>query len=298
MAMKIAYAMPPNRHSGLDPESSDPGPSPGQALRPSEKPWTPAFAGVTSFCRRDEIRQAGGGHESCTGRRPVGPAGFTLIELLLALSLFVMIAGVVFAAFSGVMKGVEQGRRNLDVHRLGRTALLRMAQEVRAAMPDDAYAGFSRGENDREGDHARDRLTFVTVPYRPASAPGSDVCEIAYYIGANAQGAAALYREQDCTPDGEPLNGDTMELTDAAVGLDVTYYDAEDSHDEWPDDAGNRLPCLVRLALTLRDEPQAGASGPYETRQRERQRAVAERAFIITVSLPMSKGCRDVPRNG
>ena len=280
MPMKIACAMPPNRHSGLGPESSDPGPGPGQALRPPEKPWTPAFAGLMSFCRSDEIRQPGGGHGSCAGRRPVGPAGFTLIELLLALSLFVMIAGVVFAAFSGVMKGVEQGRRNLDVHRLGRTALLRMAQEVRAAMPDDAYAGFSRGENDREGDHARDRLTFVTVPYRPDAAPGSDVCEVAYYIGANAQGAAALYREQDCTPDGEPLNGDTVELTDAAIGLDVTYYDREDVHDQWPDGAANRMPCLVRLALTLRDEQDV------------------ERAFIITVSLPMSKGCRYVPRNG
>ena len=211
---------------------------------------------------------------------PAGPPGFTLIELLLALSLFGMIAGVVFAAFSGVMKGVEQGRRNLDAHRLGRTALLRMAQEVRAALHDAAYAGFTHGEDAREGDYARDRLTFVTVPYRLDAAPGSDVCEIAYYIGANAQGTASLYREQDCTPDGEPLNGDTMELTDAAVGLDVTYYDREDTYDEWPDRAANRIPCLVRLALTLRDEQEA------------------ERAFITTVSLPMSKECRDVPRNG
>ena len=210
---------------------------------------------------------------------PAGPPGFTLIELLLALSLFGMIAGVVFAAFSGVMKGVEQGRRNLDAHRLGRTALLRMAQEVRAALHDDDY-GFSHGENAREGDYARDRLTFVTVPYRPDAAPGSDVCEIAYYIGANAQGTASLYREQDCTPDGEPLNGDTMELTDAAVGLDVRYYDKEDTYDKWPDRAANRLPCLVRLALTLRDEQEA------------------ERAFITTVSLPMSKGCRRDAGNG
>ena len=211
---------------------------------------------------------------------PAGPAGFTLIELLLALALFGMIAGVVFAAFSGVMKGVEQGRRNLDAHRLGRTALLRMAQEVRAAIHDAAYVGFSGGENAREGDYARDRLTFVTVPYRPSTAPGSGVCEVAYYIGANAQGTAALYREQDCTPDGEPLNGDTMELTDAAVGLDVTYYDREDTYDKWPDSAADRVPCLVRLALTLRDEE------------------ATERAFITTVSLPMSKGCRDAARNG
>ena len=219
------------------------------------------------------------GKGAAQGAAPAGQAGFTLIELLLALSLFVMVAGVVFAAFSGVMKGVEKGRDSLDVYRLGRAALLRMAQEVGAAMHDDAYAGFAHGENDRQGGQARDRLTFVTVPYRLDTAPGSDVCEVGYYVAANAQGAAALYREQDCTPDGEPLNGETLELTDTAVGLDVTYFDREDSHDKWPRDS-DRLPCLVRLALTLRDEQGL------------------ERAFITTVSLPMSKECRDVPTSG
>ena len=82
---------------------------------------------------------------------PAGQAGFTLIELLLALSLFVMIAGVVFAAFSGITKGVEKGRQSLDLYRLGRTALLRMAQEVSGAMHDEAFAGFAHGENDRQG---------------------------------------------------------------------------------------------------------------------------------------------------
>ena len=210
---------------------------------------------------------------------PAGEAGFTLVELLLALALFVMIAGVVFAAFSGVMKGVEKGRQNLDVYRLGRTALLRMAQEVAAALPDDAYAGFAHGVNDRQGGQARDRLTFVTVPYRPDTAPGSGLCEVSYYIAANSQGAAALYREQDCTPDGEPLNGETLELTDTAVALDVTYFDREDSYEKWPAD-NRRLPCLVRLALTLRDDQEK------------------ERAFITTVSLPMSKECRGVPAEG
>ena len=209
---------------------------------------------------------------------PGGQAGFTLIELLLALSLFVMIAGVVFAAFSGITKGVEKGRQSLDVYRVGRTALLRMAQEVGAAMPNDAYAGFAHGENARQGSQARDRLTFVTVPYRPDTEPGSGLCEVAYYIGDNSQGGVALYREQDCTPDGEPLNGETLELTDTAVGLDVMYFDREDSYDKWPGNGGG-IPCLVRLALTLRDEQDK------------------ERAFITTVSLPMSKDCRDVPRD-
>ena len=117
------------------------------------------------------------------------------------------------------------------------------------------------------------------MPYRPDTAPGSGMCEVSYYIAANSQGAAALYREQDCTPDGEALNGETLELTDAAVGLDVTYFDREDSYDKWPGD-NDGMPCLVHLALTLRDEQER------------------ERAFITTVSLPMSRECRDAPRDG
>ena len=147
-------------------------------------------------------------------------------------------------------------------------------------MHDAAYVGFAHGENAREGDYDRDSLTFVTVPYRSDAAPGSDVCEVAYYVSANTQGTATLYREQDCTPDGEPLNGDTMALTDAAVGLNVTYYASDAVYDKWPGSAGDRIPCLVRLALTLRDEQ------------------AAERAFITTVSLPVSKECRDASANG
>ena len=60
----------------------------------------------------------------------------------------------------------------------------------------------------------------------------------------------------------------------------MTYFDREDSYDTWPGGSG-RLPCLVRLALTLRTT----GSG--------------ERAFITTVSLPMSKeNVAIAPRDG
>src|SRR5438132_13971830 len=62
-------------------------------------------------------------------------AGFTLVELLLALFLFALIAGVIFAAFAAVASGVDKGRQSMELYRVGRTALLRMAQEIGAAMP-------------------------------------------------------------------------------------------------------------------------------------------------------------------
>ena len=64
-----------------------------------------------------------------------GEAGFTLIELLLALLLFALLASVIFAAFAAVASGVERGRQSMEVYRVGRAALLRMAQEISAAMP-------------------------------------------------------------------------------------------------------------------------------------------------------------------
>ena len=62
-------------------------------------------------------------------------AGFTLVELLLALFLFALIAAVIFAAFAAVASGVEKGRQSIELYRVGRVALLHMAQEISAAMP-------------------------------------------------------------------------------------------------------------------------------------------------------------------
>src|SRR5213594_3740486 len=61
--------------------------------------------------------------------------GFTLVEVLLALFLFALIAGVIFAAFAAVASGVEKGRQSIELYRVGRVALLHMAQEIAAAMP-------------------------------------------------------------------------------------------------------------------------------------------------------------------
>jgi len=63
-----------------------------------------------------------------------GDAGFTLVELLLALFLFALIAGVIFAAFAAVASGVEKGRQSLELYRVGRGALWQMAQEIAAQL--------------------------------------------------------------------------------------------------------------------------------------------------------------------
>jgi type II secretion system protein J len=190
------------------------------------------------------------------------PAGFTLIELLLALVMFAMIAGVIFASFAAVMEGVEKGRQSADFYRIGRSALQRMTQEISAAMwyQDDPRTGL-RGEKDKTATQRRDRITFVAIPYRryTAKVPEDELCSISYYVAEDTQGRSALFRSEDCTLDEDERQegGTVLALTDLVVGLEITYYDAASEYDSWPPDSIGEnapLPCQVHVALTLRDD--------------------------------------------
>ena len=131
-----------------------------------------------------------------------GEGGFTLVELLLALFLFALIAAVVFAAFAAVASGVEKGRQHIELYRVGRVALLHMAQEIGAAMPPRTgnAIGF-QGKKNAEGETGHDRIDFLTVPYRRYSdqVPSYELCHVAYYVADNLQGKTALFREEDCS---------------------------------------------------------------------------------------------------
>ena len=218
-----------------------------------------------------------------------GEVGFTLVELLLALFLFALIAGVIFATFAAVASGIEKGRQSIELYRVGRVALLRMAQEVGAAMPPPSgavppplgtFTGF-QGKKNADGGTGHDRIDFLTVPYRRYSdkVPSYELCRVAYDVADNPQGKTALFREEDCSgeEDERRERATRLELTDLAVGLEITYYDAVKDYEEWPPNRDDQslLPCRVRLALTLRDAQQYA------------------RAFITTVALPMRGACED-----
>lgn len=210
------------------------------------------------------------------------PDGFTLIEVLLALAMFATLAGVIFASFAAVSDGVDKGRQSADLYRVGRAAMQYMTQEISAAVwyADDPRTTFLN-EDGVAGDHPSDRVSFVTIPYRrfAENRPESELCDVSYFLAENAQGNTALFRSEDCTLDEErDEGGSKLELTAFAVGLDVTVFDAEGDHDSWPpgsNDDGSKLPCYVRVALTLRDAQQY------------------ERVFITTVPLLMRGKCED-----
>src|SRR5262249_18512799 len=94
-------------------------------------------------------------------RTAQGEAGFTLVELLLALFLFARVGGVVFALFAAVANGVEKGRQSMELYRVGRVALLRMAQEIGAAIPPPAGSNTGlQGKKNADGETGHDRIDF------------------------------------------------------------------------------------------------------------------------------------------
>ena len=225
-------------------------------------------------------------------RPPQRDAGFTLVELLLALFLFAFIAGVIFAAFAAVASGVEKGRQHIELYHVGRVALLRMAQEIGAAMPPPAgSAVFFQGKKNADGGTGHDRIDFLTIPYRRYSdkVPSYELCHVAYYVADTPQEKPAvadppqekpaLFREENCSGEEDERRelATRLQLTDLAVGLEMTYYDVDKDYEEWPPnrDEQSPLPCRVRLALTLRDAQQY------------------ERTFITTVALPMRGACEN-----
>jgi prepilin-type N-terminal cleavage/methylation domain-containing protein len=209
-------------------------------------------------------------------------AGFTLIELILALLIFSIISASIFATFAAISKGVENGRGSADFYHVGRAAMRQIDRELQAAfqfsVPDRGGTIPSyvrepfKGEDETAGSLPRDRVIFLTIPFQrfPENAARNELCQVCYAVANNVQGVPALFRYEDCALGSDDDNDDEdrcsgkqepLELTDAIVGLDVTYYDQEgEEHAEWPpsdaSDSDGLLPCQARVTLFLQQGEQ------------------------------------------
>ena len=220
--------------------------------------------------------------------------GFTLIEVLLALMMFGIIAAAVFASFAAISSGVDKGRDSSEAYQIGRGALQRLAQDVAAAYrfhSTNCTADSSsyvceplKGEDGSLDGLPQDRLMLLTIASRlsPTQTSTKRICNVCYYIGKNTQGRGALFRYEECTLDENATDRcsgtqEPLELTDAVVGLNLTYYDDDESeeYEIWPpDDADGSLPCRVHIELILR-------------------RASQTEQFATMVWLPMGDTCAD-----
>jgi prepilin-type N-terminal cleavage/methylation domain-containing protein len=220
-------------------------------------------------------------------------AGFTLIEVLLALMMFGIIAAAVFASFAAISSGVDKGRDSSELYQIGRGVLQRLAQDLATAYRFRSTKCTAdtpsyiceplKGEDGGVDGLPRDRLMFLTIATRLSATPTAArrICNVCYYIGQNTQGVGALFRYEECTlddkaPDRCSGTQEPLELSDAVIGLNLTYYDDEaEEHETWPvDEANGALPCRVRIELLL-------------------QYASRSERFATLVRLPLGEDCGD-----
>jgi hypothetical protein len=152
----------------------------------------------------------------------------------------------------------------------------RLVQEMEAAFvlpiqgtgPVSIYAKEPlKGEDATVNGIARDRVMFLTIPAQrfPDGVLKNELCQVCYYVADNAQGVPAFFRYENCTLDKDKdekdrCSGtyDPIELTDAVVGLDVSYVDQKgEDQPVWPPEGvEGELPCQVRLTLFLQQAEQ------------------------------------------
>lgn len=220
--------------------------------------------------------------------------GFTLLEVLIATT----ILGIVLLTVYGtVARTIEAGNRagsRADVNASGRTTVLRMAEEIEAALPPSA--GYEVGFLGKPGNTTvpSDTVQFTTVIRRLAGvrqlAGGRAIVAYSLDPMEETPGLFALRRHEellsvgappaqdddflpgaqsaDVTSDSEPAQMpaiSAVHLIDRVAGLRFRYYDPQalDWTEEWDTTQANArgevpgLPAAVWITLFLADETGA-----------------------------------------
>lgn len=193
--------------------------------------------------------------------------GFTLLEVLVSMAILVIIMAALYSAYTTNVEAIQIARQNGEVHQSARIVLDRMTKDLQSALiqvsvPSEKIRLGLVGE-DREIDGRRaDRLDFTTVAHLSLTekGPGSDLCEVGYFIDEDPEAKVlVLFRRDDPSVDEDfTKGGSQLEMARNVIEFNVAYQDSrgEDS-DKWntlEGAPGAGLPVLVKIRLVLKDE--------------------------------------------
>lgn len=192
---------------------------------------------------------------SCRHDRDNSCAGFTLIEVVLALSIFALMGGILYGAFSLGHSAVEKSERSFT-----RSQKLRSISDLLASYMHSAYP-YRESEQDQSVFFSgeADSLTFVSAYSRGMG--GRGMAKISITKGGAGSGAATLNLEEAVPvrlSDESGAAGQTHSLTlqENITDFRLGYLDPQSDVELWEErwDARERrtLPRAVRFAY--RDE--------------------------------------------
>ena len=211
--------------------------------------------------------------------------GFTLIELLVSAVLLASISAGVATVMSVCLGAWKAGQARADLAQRSEVVLDTVGRDLRASFIGGR--GFLVSRDDGDGRYYLELTTLSRRSQRllylaeRGEAPGeniSDMTQVIYFMQPAADGATfALYRQELCPPERQPLDEEGVDLDkaqllcDNIVSFRLRFWDSQQAAD-WVSDwdsgalapavtepgsgenaARSGLPAAAEVVLTLRD---------------------------------------------
>lgn len=215
--------------------------------------------------------------------------GFTLLEILIAISIFGVIATIVFSTFNAVVSRTDAIKEEAEVSEMAATCLNRITMDLKALYVEQ-YPLYKPADYDDEPDPYRfeaeldytgssqfPRLSFVSGEHLPMSGDRRDLssdkktmrpglARIRYHVDReqnsdpDSDQVHVLKRGDRPFPYDDPGPGDNDPEKDPVLcrnvaELEFTYLDSEgDGHETWDSDSENidyATPRAVKVALKI-----------------------------------------------
>jgi general secretion pathway protein J len=209
-------------------------------------------------------------------------AGITLIEVMVAITIFSIVATMIYGAF--IQTGRHKARVEVDIdrHHVVTAALERMARELSMAFVSvqrnpstslqvmiTAFIGTDRGR--------RDRVDFTSFSHRRLfrDAHESDQNEISYFLASDPvnRGDMVLARREQNRIDDDPTRGGRVQiLLEGVEELELEYLDPTTNlwvqrwSTENAADQPSRLPSQVKIRVRVQDPRNPRQTQVFGTR--------------------------------
>ncbi len=203
-------------------------------------------------------------------------AGFTLLELLIAISIFAVLATIVYSSLNAVLSKNNAIKGGVAVFEMAKNCLSRMSQDLTSIYvtqypeyetpnmenPPDPYRIV--GEQEFSGAANFPKLRFASTAHLPISTDATaGLAEIRYYVEKTEDSDDGYVLKRGDTPfpydidvDGYLEDRNDPILCEGIESLDFTYYDAEgNTHETWDSDSPSQkyaTPRAVMISLTVK----------------------------------------------
>jgi prepilin-type N-terminal cleavage/methylation domain-containing protein len=226
---------------------------------------------------------------------PKDNQGFTLIEVLLAIFIFAVVISLIFTAYTGSIRIMNDTDIQADITHRASIALERMTEDLESvvvsewkkpgALEETALSGRFFGENDEIDGRSADRIRFLSkarVVFDDQQL-GAGEAEISYYLkrdeNEDKDNNLILYRSETPVLKYSPAEEtEGLELCRGLKSVEIAYVkESGETVDEWDSalpETGNKLPRAITIVLNF-DDPSGDEEAVYP--------------FRTSVSLPLSR---------